>query len=308
MNLREWALPVYTILLQMVAGMFVTLWIVRTVAELKGQDKDFINAFVKVPVLILFFTIVMSMIGSHFHLSRPMMSFLAVSNFRTSWLSREITFTLGFFVLTTALLSRLWLSEGGHKIVSILGWAAVTFGLVTVGCMAFIYLLPTQVAWNSTATLFSYYGTTLLLGVISLFVILLMDIRFSETYDKELAEKKANTVKNSLLGFVIAAIVASIWVVGANLHQIVLLRGIDHESAQTSLRLLLGLYKPLLYLRFILLVLGLGCFVFCSLRTIIKNRALNDMIVPVYVACLFVMIGEILERFLFYATHVRIGI
>jgi anaerobic dimethyl sulfoxide reductase subunit C (anchor subunit) len=263
---------------------------------------------VKIPVLILFFTIVMAMIGSHFHLSRPFMSFLALSNFRTSWLSREITFTLVFFLLTAALLSRLWLSEEGHRIVTILGWAAVTFGLVTVWCMAFIYLLPTQVAWNSAATLFSYYGTTLLLGVISLFVILLMDIRFSANYDKALAEKKAAVVKRSLLGFVIVAVVAAVWVAGANLHQISLLRGIDHESAQTSLRLLLGLYRPLLYLRFLLLVLGLGCFVICSLRTLLKKRALNDMIVPVYVACLFVMIGEILERFLFYATHVRIGL
>jgi hypothetical protein len=32
------------------------------------------------------------------------------------------------------------------------------------------------------------------------------------------------------------------------------------------------------------------------------------LILPVYLACMFVLIGEILGRFPFYATHVRIGI
>ena len=308
MDLREWALPVYTILIQMVTGMFLVLWVVRAYAYKQTRDKVLANNLVKVPVLILVFTIVMAMIGSHFHLSRPFMSFLAISNFRSSWLSREVTFTMFYFFLTTALLVRLWISESNYQMETILGWAAITLGLITVMSMAFIYLLPTQVAWNSTATLLSYYGTTFLLGTISLLVIFLMDIRFTSTYDEALAVQKEQVIEKSLRGFIIAAVFSAVWVVAANTYQVQLLKEVDHESARTSLELLLGLYKPLLYFRYIVLILGVGCFALCSSRSILKKQTLNDMIVPVYVACLLVMVGEILERFLFYATHVRIGI
>jgi DMSO reductase anchor subunit len=33
-----------------------------------------------------------------------------------------------------------------------------------------------------------------------------------------------------------------------------------------------------------------------------------NLLGPIYIACIMVMVGEILERFLFYASHVRIGI
>jgi DMSO reductase anchor subunit len=38
------------------------------------------------------------------------------------------------------------------------------------------------------------------------------------------------------------------------------------------------------------------------------QRSFMKLLGPVYIACILVLIGEIIERFLFYATHVRIGI
>jgi DMSO reductase anchor subunit len=178
MNLREWALPVYTILMQLAIGALFSLWVIRTLSDSKyGKEK--MDQITTVPVLIIFSTIVLAMIGSHFHLSKPFLSFLAIRNFRYSWLSREIVFTIFVFIFTGLLLFMLRFGKGYHRLKLGLGWGAILAGFATVYCMASIYLLPTQIAWNSFATIISYYAVMLLLGTTSLIVILLMDLRFS---------------------------------------------------------------------------------------------------------------------------------
>jgi anaerobic dimethyl sulfoxide reductase subunit C len=307
MNLREWALPGYTILIQLATGMFFVLWIIRTFSRTEENEKD-LDELAKIPILIIFFTILIAIIGSHFHLSRPLMSFLAVSNFRTSWLSREALFTLLLLINTAFLSFKLWISKASFQLISTLGWVSIILGVITLWCMTSVYLLPAQIAWNISTIQISSYGTALLLGVFSLFVIFLMDIRFYLTRDVAGAERKIKIVNKSLLGIVITAVVAAILVIIADLYQISILQEIKLEPALTSLSLLLGIYKPLLILRFSLLVLGLGCFVIYSFRTLLGKQNLNDMIELVYLFCLFILVGEIIDRFLFYATHVRTGI
>jgi DMSO reductase anchor subunit len=34
----------------------------------------------------------------------------------------------------------------------------------------------------------------------------------------------------------------------------------------------------------------------------------QSLMSPVYLSCLLIMVGEIIGRFLFYATHVRVGL
>ncbi len=86
MNVREWALPVYTILIQMAVGMLLVLWTLRLFGN-KRYGKERIDQIVRDPLIIIIATIILGVIGAHFHLSRPYLSFLAVRNFRTSWLS-----------------------------------------------------------------------------------------------------------------------------------------------------------------------------------------------------------------------------
>lgn len=307
MNFREWALPIYTILIQLVTGMFFFLWLIRALLHDKDNEQD-LDDMAKIPVLIFLFTILVANLGAHLHLSHPFKSFLALSNLKNSWLSREIAFTLLMTLFTAALLVRLWLTGGTFRSKTILGWAAIGCGVCTVWSMGYIYLLPTQVAWNTSATLFSYFGTMLLLGAISLAVILLMDIGFTGTQNPENAAKKISFFRRSLNGFLVAAVISAVWVVAANVYQVTILQQSPLESAQTSYQLLQQLYRPLVILRLVLLVVGLICFVTCSIRAIAKRKDLSEMMGPVYLACLAVMVSEILERFLFYAIHVRIGI
>jgi anaerobic dimethyl sulfoxide reductase subunit C (anchor subunit) len=114
-------------------------------------------------------------------------------------------------------------------------------------------------------------------------------------------------VQRSLVWLTAFALLVFIFIVILNLFHIELLRAGD-ASAQTSLALLLGIYQPLFILRAILLVAGVGTLVITVTRMIQIKKTLKELMTPVYVSCMLVMIGEILGRFLFYATHARIGI
>ena len=307
MNLREWALPVYTILMQLAIGALFSLWVIRTFKGSKyGQEK--MDQITTIPVLIIFSTIILALFGSHFHLSKPFLSFLAIRNFRHSWLSREITFTIFAFACTGILLLMLWFRKGSYRLKLGLGWGAILAGLITVYCMASIYLLPAQAAWNSTATIISYYAVTLLLGTTSLIVILLMDLRFLADGSPTDLNVNIKIIKESIVWLTVAAVIGALLVIGAGIYQLELLRSTASSSAQASLKLILDLYKPLFIMRIGLTVLGIIWLVGIVSHYIRKQKLIMDLLGPVYIACILVLIGEILERFLFYATHVRIGI
>ena len=87
MNVREWALPVYTILMQLATGAILMLWILRWLASPKFSPSE-MDRIIRNPVMVILVTIIVAMGASHFHLSKPLHSFYAFRNFQTSWLSR----------------------------------------------------------------------------------------------------------------------------------------------------------------------------------------------------------------------------
>jgi DMSO reductase anchor subunit len=74
------------------------------------------------------------------------------------------------------------------------------------------------------------------------------------------------------------------------------------------LQLLLQLYRALIGMRFLLIIAGIGVLAACAYLVNRRSRPATEMMVPVYMACLLVMVGEIIGRFLLYATHVRVGV
>ena len=306
MNVREWALPVYTILLQLAVGSLLLLWIIRAfnIAQLGEANID---KMVKIPILIIFLTIILAIIGAHFHLSRPFLSFLAVSNFRTSWLSREVAFTLSFFLTVGGLVFLQWFVPGRARLKSALGWIAISFGLIGIYCMSNIYLLPTQAAWNSPFTIVSFYLTVIMLGSTALPAILLIDLAFSNVLQQGQLDDRPGIVRRALTWSAAVAVIAWIVVAALNVYQVNLLRGGD-QWARTSYDLLIKLYWPLLALRLGLSLIGVVWLVISVVRMLRNEKTITDLMFPVYVSCTAVMVGEILGRFLFYATHVRIGV
>lgn len=306
MNVREWALPVYTILMQIATGILLMLWIIRHQGKSK-LARDKMARMTDTPLTIVLFTIVVAMIGAHFHLSKPYLSLLALLNFRSSWLSREIVFTILFFFSVTGLWYLRRKASVLGELETYLGWSAIAFGSANIYCMARIYLLPTQVAWNSPVTITYYAGTTLLLGAMAMAALLIMDLRFAIVREPETPNHRIPLIQSSLLWLAILAVIMVLVIAGINLYQISYLQNAD-EPAKTSLNLLLGLYQPLFVIRLGFIFVGVGWLILSVSQMLRKRKTTQELMTPIYGSCLLVMIGEILGRFLFYATHVRLGI
>ncbi len=305
MNIREWTLPVYTILMQIAVGAHFLLWVIRTRAGTRFSHRE-MEKVVRNPVLVIWFTSLVAIIGSHFHLSRPYHSFYAVMNFKSSWLSREIVFSI-LFLLTTFIA---WYLSRYHttrpKLITATGWLGVFWGLLLVFSMAHIYLIPTQTAWNSATVIVSFYVTTLLLGCMTIMCLMILDVKFTEVQqvDTSLQIQVIRHSFSGLTGLMLLAVVMNLVVV---LVQIMLL-GQGDITARTSLELLIELYLPLLLLRLILLVaasLYLGFWV----SQLYKEKATpQSLLIPIYLCSMMIFIAEIVGRFLFYATHIRVGL
>lgn len=306
MNLREWALPVYTILTQLAIGALTVLWILRWMTSRKNNVDEIDRVFLN-PILVIVFTSAVALVAAHFHLSKPFHSYLAVLNFKTSWLSREILFSILFFWALLGLLYLTFFKSNRRSLITAVGWFAIILGIVLIYCMAHIYILPTQAAWNSTLVIFSFYLTGMLLGVNSLACLMILDLRFAEIQGAAEVELRARLIKSSLVGLTfltILLVLASFVLLNIQIYQ--LSRG--DLIARTSLRLLVELYLPLLMVRHVFQIMA------CLLLGIVLYRlykldvAPQNLISPVYLACLLILVGEIIGRFLFYATHIRVGL
>lgn len=306
MNLREWALPVYTILMQFSVGMLFVLWCLRSLG-MGHLDAATTDRIVRKPMLVVVFAMVAAIIGSHFHLSRPYFSFLAVLNFAHSWLSREIVFTVLLLACCVLLAYLVWFQEGHARLKTWLGWTAVVFGFIVIFCMSHLYLIPTQPTWNSWVTVMVFFGTALLLGAASAAALLIMDSVFSAAKEPELAAIRYDLLQRISIPYTVLAIMGAAGILALNIYQIVTMRAGD-SLAQTSLGLLLGVYGPLLGMRLISLGVGVWLLSLTIYWIHRRHKTLTEVVVPIHLACLLLVVGEILGRFLFYATHVRVGV
>lgn len=306
MNVREWALPVYTILMQLAVGSLFVLWLIRSFSGSRFSPQE-IDHIIRDPMLVIAFTAVVAMVGAHFHLSRPFHSFLAVLNFKSSWLSREIVFSISFLLTTISLLYFTYVQTNRRNLITTLGWLAILIGTVLIYCMARIYLIPTQVAWNSTTVIFSFYTTALMLGCMAIACLMVMDLKFAEIKKSDDVGLMADVIRHSFTHLMLMTILLVLLSIAITYIQMRLLAQGD-RIARTSLALLLQLYLPLFVLRLVFLLISsgyLGVAVYQGYRFKVSPQSL---FMPVYISCLLILVGEIIGRFLFYATHIRVGI
>ncbi|GAB1469682.1 dimethyl sulfoxide reductase anchor subunit [Chloroflexota bacterium] len=306
MNVREWALPVYTILMQLAVGAFIILWLIRHLVESKFSAQE-IDRIISNPILVIAFTSLVAMSGAHFHLSKPFHSFLAVVNFKSSWLSREIVFSVLFLIATLTILYLTYFQTYSRKLITILGWLAILFGIILIYCMAHIYIIPTQVAWNSPTVIFSFYITTFLLGVMTIALLMVLDLKFSEIKKVNDIASRAEVIRYSFGWLTAFSVVLVVLNIAIAFIQIDFLADGD-LIAQTSLSLLMELYLPLFMMRMVFLVYGAISLVYIVIRMYRFMYTPQSLMGPVYLSCLLIMVGEIIGRFLFYATHIRVGL
>lgn len=146
-GLREWSLVSFTLLIQMAAGLAIWLAVARRL--LPQVDEG--DGLLLVPLLTM-----AAIIVSLLHLGRPQQMLRAVTNLRSSWLSREILLVCLFLFLG------LWALIPSGAVAR--DWLLPLAGLLLIGGMARVYMLRTVPVWNQAKTPLTFLVTGLLLG------------------------------------------------------------------------------------------------------------------------------------------------
>ncbi len=115
--------------------------------------------------------LVVALIGMNaavFHLGRPLYAFRALLGLRTSWLSREIlTFAIfASFALSSAV--SVWLAKARPSIVPLantLGLLTALSGILAVYCSVMIYVKTNRPFWSAQRTGSKFLLTSLVLGI-----------------------------------------------------------------------------------------------------------------------------------------------
>jgi anaerobic dimethyl sulfoxide reductase subunit C (anchor subunit) len=307
MELREWALIIFTIMAQMSVGAFIVLGILHTYALRKAgvAEADRMSDFALLaigPVLFL------GLAASIFHLGNPMRAMYSVLNVNSSWLSREILFGVLFagFGFVFAFLQ--WRKLGSQGLRQVLAWITAAIGLVLVYVMSRVYMIPTQPVWNTWVTPVLFYVTTFLLGLFAVGLALFINFRYVQRQAPGCADVQCDLLQTAIRGIALASLVLlGIELVTIPL-QLTLLGGSAVPEASSSLGLIASQFGLWFTLRLILVFVGAGLFSFLIYRqslTAMPDSTLANMVVSAF---LLVLTAEVIGRFLFYATTVQLGL
>ncbi|MEF2144034.1 MAG: DmsC/YnfH family molybdoenzyme membrane anchor subunit [Desulfovibrionaceae bacterium] len=286
---NEWSLVLFTILAQTAIGMLLVSEIARMMTESPAKlftwQLPVISAITGVSLLL-----------SLAHLGTPLHSMFTMFNAGTSWLSREILTTCGFFASVLALtFLRHKTPEAKATALSLL---AVFFGLATVFAMSRVYMLTTIPVWDSISTMLGFYGTMLISGSIAGGLLFGIQNNLADMTKEDL---------NRITGmFIIAAVIGlALKFVGIPLDMVAL----DATNSMDVSGIELMASGGLIFLaaRTVLIFLGTALFAWAAFKIITstEGKAMTNLSL-----CAFglVFVGEIIGRIMFYGTYLRIGI
>lgn len=283
METKEWALILFTVLSQLAIGAYVFVTWFRQ----RNQDAARDGVYRKV-MLALLPVVAVAILASLLHLGRPLLAVTAIKNLGSSWLSREVFFSAGFFVLALGAV----LLEKSPAVRQVLSWLAVLSGIGSVFSMAAIYNLAMMPAWQGYYTYVAFAGTALLLGGFATAGLLLFFGRGGAEFQSDL---------QMLVWVAVAALLVQ--AIGYPAYLVSLAGG--GKAAQAALKLLSDQYALLLVARWTLVLAGGLVPMVLIARRLAAGKGVANL---VYAGLAFVVAGELVGRFLFYASGIRITI
>ena len=275
METKEWALILFSILMQASVGAFALLtWF-------RQRDKE--EGPYRKAVLVLLPIAAVALVASLTHLGKPAFALRALLHMQSSWLSREIFFSGGFFVLLLAVV----LTEKTQAVRKIVEWLAVLAGVCAVFSMATMYQMTMMPAWQGFNTYILFFAGAVLLGV-GLCSGLLCLFGGQELLGRHLQ------VMVWVVGAALAVELAALPFYMASLQA-------GGKAAQATLSLLAGTYGPALIIRWALTLVGVVPLMAAG-RRILAGRSTAGF---VYGALVCLLAGELVGRYLFYVTGVK---
>lgn len=297
MDTREWALLVFTILGQIAAGLMIVLMVVRTYVAAKA-DIALADRLTERPLYLVVPIMAVAFLASLLHLGSPLNILRAIPNLGGSWLSREVVIAVIFVVFAGLYAFLQWRKTSTEGLRTAFGWIAAVFALAFIYSMSMVYMIAAQPAWNTLATPLTFLSGSLLLGTLAMATALIF----------ENAGKESKALVHTILqGLALAAIVL------LGIQFLVLPIYLAYLSTQgaaalSSLNMMIGSYGVALFLRLFMIFAGAGvlaAYLYRNASLVGKEQTLAKL---AYSAFVLVLAGEVLGRFIFYATHYRIGI
>lgn len=307
MNTREWALIFFTILTQLAVGSFIVLGIVqffaaRRVGEAQA-DKLSDRALIAIgPILVL------GLVASLGHLGNPLSAPRAITNLGTSWLSREILLSVTFTVLGAVFAYMQWKKIATPLVRRILALVTAIVGLAVIYSMAGIYMLRTIPVWNTFVTALAFYTTAFQLGTLAVGTAFYASYTMVLRKDPGCEEAQCDVLHATIRGIAIAALV----LLGVQIVTLPLLVGhltaIEASAADQSAVLLFNSFSAMLILRLVLAFIGAGLFSLFLYKNADGSRFQRALGYVVYGAFALVLVSELVGRYLFYASQIRLGV
>ncbi len=307
MELREWALIVFTVVMQMAVGAFVILGGVHFFAARRynAQDADLMSdrALLAIGPLA-----VVALLVTFLHLGNPINAPRAIMNLGSSWLSREIALAVAFSVLGAIFAFLQWRKISTSAIRNGLAIVTAVVGLVLIYAMASVYQLASVPAWHTLATPVTFFVTCFLLGSMAIGVA----FAASFWYLKRKASD-GNKVQYDILATTLRWIaLISMALMGIQFVVIPIyfaqLATANSAAASASLSIIFGQHPVVLAARLVLLFLGAGLLAMFVYQTAAVEKHVQRLTTLAYLAFALVLVAELMGRFLFYASMVRIGL
>jgi anaerobic dimethyl sulfoxide reductase subunit C (anchor subunit) len=303
MNVREWALITFTVLAQLSVGSFWVLGIVHTFALRQAGEAE-ADRLSDRALVAIWLTLLLGLAASLLHLGNPINAWRAVANLGTSWLSREIASGVVFAGLGGLFALMQWRKLGSFRVRNLVAVAAGVVGLFLVYAMSMVYMLPAEPGWNVATTPFSFFTTTFLLGVLAMGAAFVANYAYVQRQTPAQTETQLRLLRGAMQWIAVASIV----LLGA---QFVLLpvnvAFLAGGAGAAAVPLLVTQYGLVFGLRLGLVFLGagiLGVFLFQAAMNPGREQRLANL---AYAAFAAVLVSEVLGRFLFYATQVKIA-
>ena len=281
---EEWPLLSFTLLTQLSVGAYLFFVIIRSLP--KKVDRQLSILVTKRGMFLIGPVMVVALILSVFHLGDPFGAYRSLLNLDSSWLSREIVFSGLFFALW--LVSYYLDRKGAWN--QIVAWVNVVVGLGAIYSMASIYATSIKPAWTDVNTYLAFYGTTILFGAVASMLVILLS-KEEKTAGLNSIIKGIGLV--GLAAIIVQLIYLPVYVAGLPVSG---LAGLESASLITDT------YAVSTLIRWVLSIVGLAIIGFAFYRKIEPKMQFKFY----YTALVFVLAGEFLGRFIFYATGVPI--
>lgn len=275
----ETSLLIFTICLQAAIGTMIFI----TIGKQLYKDKVFKKAaFVAAGLSVI------GVIASLLHLGQPMSFMNSLSNLGSSWLSNEALLSGTFMGIAVLYALVLYFKPDNTSLDTALRWAGSAVGIVAVFAMGKVYTSTVVPVWQGMNTFIDFFATSIAVGAL---VFIAASIKELENVDKR------------IYGFIVLAAVI-IQAAVAVPHAIGL--GLEGMAAQASAAILSGLGVAIA-LKWLLVLGGAALLIWPSNQKADEN-AFGSATGLIYAAFAFLVVGQIIGRYVFYAALVAINV